>query len=132
MVETHYHSQPALRDPRQFIASAGHDLRRSGPVSWRLFRSNLRARHQRAGLGYFWLVIPSLATTAIAVYLQSRGVIAVGPTGVPYPAYALTGIVLGLELLQRRTTLSEHRVRIVDATLPAVQQLRMLLVEQVR
>jgi lipopolysaccharide transport system permease protein len=94
MVETHYHSQPALRDPRRFIASAGHDLRRAGPVAWRLFRSSVRARHQRAGLGYLWLVIPSLATTAIAVYLQSRGVIAVGATGIPYPAYALTGIVL--------------------------------------
>ena len=91
---TYYHSQPALRDPRAFLASALHDLVRSGPVAWRLFRSGLRARHQRAGLGYLWLVIPNLATTAIAAYLQSRGVIAVGPTGIPYPAYALIGIVL--------------------------------------
>jgi len=93
-IETHYHSQSALRDPRAFLKAAGHDLVRSGPVAWRLFRSSLRARHQRAGLGYLWLVIPSLATTGVAVYLQSRGVIAVGATGIPYPAYALVGIVL--------------------------------------
>ena len=94
MIETHYHSQPALRDPRSFLAAAARDLLRAGPVAWRLFRSGLRARHQRAGLGYLWLVIPSLATTGVAVYLQSRGVIAVGPTRLPYPAYALIGIVL--------------------------------------
>lgn len=94
MRPTHYHSRPALSEPRSFLDAAADDLRRSGPVAWRLFRSNLRARHQRAGLGYLWLAIPSLATTGIAVYLQSRGIIGVGPTGIPYPAYALTGIVL--------------------------------------
>jgi len=92
--ETHYHSQPALRDLRSFLTDAGHDLMRSRSVAWRLFQSSLRARHRRAGLGYLWLVIPSLATTGVAVYLQSRGVIVVGATGIPYPVYALIGVVL--------------------------------------
>jgi len=56
-METHYNSQPALRDLRSFLAGARHDLLRSGSVAWRLFQSNLRARHRRAGLGYLWQLV---------------------------------------------------------------------------
>lgn len=94
MEETVNSAEPELADPRRFVARAGRDAKASVRVGWHLFRANLRARHQRALLGYLWLLLPAAVATGICVYLQSRRIIEVGETGLPYPLYVLTGILL--------------------------------------
>ncbi len=94
MKETVYSARPELADPRGFLARAGRDLRASFIVAWHLFRANLRARHRRMLLGYAWLLLPAAMATGICVYLQSRRIIAVGDTDLPYPLYVLAGMVL--------------------------------------
>ena len=94
MNETVYSADAALRQPGRFFREALEDLRRAPAVGWRLFRSNVQARHRRSWLGYLWLVLPAVGTTLVWTYVQSRRIVAIAPTGLPYPVYVLTGMVL--------------------------------------
>lgn len=94
MTETVYSSDAELRHPARFFREAWEDLRRSPTVAWRLFRSSVQARHRRAWLGYLWLLLPTLGTTAVWVYVRSRGLIETGATALPYVVHALSGIIL--------------------------------------
>lgn len=89
-----YSSASELCDPTRFVRDAAADLRRSFVPAWHLFRSNLRVRYRRSWLGYLWLLLPSIATTMVWVYVQSRRIVDVAPTHVPYPLYVLAGIIL--------------------------------------
>lgn len=93
MTETVYSSDAELRHPARFFAEAWDELRRSPAVAWRLFRSSVQARHRRAWLGYLWLLLPTLGTTAVWMYVRSRGLVATGATAVPYVVYALSGTI---------------------------------------
>jgi lipopolysaccharide transport system permease protein len=92
--ETVYSSQGELQNPGRFFGEAWRDLRRSPAIAWQLFRSNTQARHRRAWLGYLWLLLPTLGSTAVWVYVRSRGIIGTGATGLPYIVYALSGTIL--------------------------------------
>lgn len=94
MTEIVYSSDRELRRPRLFLARACSDLRRSGGIARRLFRSNLRVRFRRSGLGYAWLLLPSLGTAAVCAFIQARRIVALPPTELPYPLYVLSGVVL--------------------------------------
>ena len=94
MIDTIYSSDAELRHPGRFFAEAWDELRRSPAVAWRLFRSSVQARHRRAWLGYLWLLLPTLGTTGVWVYVRSRGLVETGATGVPYVIYALGGTIL--------------------------------------
>ena len=94
MSETVYTAGAELRHPSRFFHAAADELRQSPPVAWRLVRSNVQARHRRAWLGYLWLLLPTLGTTAVWMYVQSRRIVNIPATGVPYPVYVLTGTIL--------------------------------------
>lgn len=94
MSETVYSADAALRRPGRFLHDALEELLRSPAVGWRLFRSNVQARHRRTWLGYLWLVLPAIGTTLVWVYVQSRRIVTIAPTELPYPVYALAGMVL--------------------------------------
>lgn len=94
MEEVVYSADSQLRAPRRFAAATWSDLRASPPLAWRLFLHSLRTNYRQSLLGYFWLLLPPLATTATWVYLNGAKVIDVGPTEVPYAAYVLTGTLL--------------------------------------
>jgi lipopolysaccharide transport system permease protein len=94
MHETVYSADPELRRPSRFLRDSASDLLRSRPAAWALFVANLRAQHRRAWLGYLWLLIPALATAAVCALMQSRRIVAVGATELPYPLFVLSGMVL--------------------------------------
>src|SRR5687768_3447043 len=94
MSEIVYSSSAELQHPLRFFAEAGRDLRRSPSVAWMLFRSSVQARYRRAWLGYLWLLLPTAGTTLVWVYVQSRNLIRISPTDVPYPVYVLSGTIL--------------------------------------
>jgi lipopolysaccharide transport system permease protein len=93
MAETIYSAAAELQHPLRFARAAADDLRLSLEPAWQLFRSNLQVRYRRAWLGYLWLLLPSIGTTAVWVYVQSRRLIAVAPTEVPYPVHVLAGMI---------------------------------------
>lgn len=94
MTETVYSADAELRHPSRFLTNARDDLRRAPAVAWRLFRSSVQARHRRAWLGYLWLLLPTLGTTAVWVYMREAGLIATGATPLPYIVHALSGMIL--------------------------------------
>ncbi len=94
MSDTLYTPESPLRHPRRLFGDAAADLRRSFGVAWRLFRSNVQARHRRAWLGYLWLLIPTIGTTAVWWYVSSRGIIGVAAGDLPYPVHVFTGMTL--------------------------------------
>jgi lipopolysaccharide transport system permease protein len=89
-----YSAHSDLQHPSRFLGDAVRELRRAPAVAWRLFRGNLQARHRRAWLGWLWLFLPALGTTAVCVYVQSRSVVDVAPTALPYPLYVRAGTML--------------------------------------
>lgn len=94
MSETVYRADSALQHPLRFAGEALDELRHSTRAAWQLFRRDLHARHRRTWLGYAWLLLPSIATTLLWVYVQSRRIVSIAPTAIPYPVYVLTGTVL--------------------------------------
>jgi lipopolysaccharide transport system permease protein len=89
-----YSPRSELARPRLFLAAALADLRRSGPVGWCLFTSNLRARYRRAWLSYLWLLLPALGTALLCGFIQSRRIVTIAPTELPYPIFVLAGMIL--------------------------------------
>ncbi|HEX9985827.1 MAG TPA: ABC transporter permease [Thermoanaerobaculia bacterium] len=94
MSETVYTAHSELGRPARFLAEGARDLGRSLPVAWRLFLSNVQTRYRRSWLGALWLLLPTVGTTLVWVYLQGRGIVAIAPTGLPYPVYVLAGTIL--------------------------------------
>lgn len=94
MTETVYSAESDLRHPSRFLESAKGDLRHTAAVAWQLFRRNVQVRYRRAWLGYAWLLLPTIATTLVWVYIQSRRIIVIAPTEIPYPVHVLIGMAL--------------------------------------
>lgn len=94
MTDIVYGSSAELSRPGSFLREAWRDLRAAPRIGRRLFAAQLRGRSRRSVLGYLWLVLPAAAVTILCLYLQSLGVLAAGPIGMPYPLYVLSGVLL--------------------------------------
>lgn len=94
MTDIVYGSSAELSRPKFFLGEAMRDLRAAPRIGLRLFTAQLRGRSRRSLLGYLWLVLPAAAVTILCVYLNSLGVLASGQTGLPYPLYVLSGVLL--------------------------------------
>jgi lipopolysaccharide transport system permease protein len=94
MPETLYSARSQLSEPGRFLQDAGRALARSLPIAWPLFVGNVRVRYRRSLLGYLWLLLPAVATTLVCVELQSRRLVAVGASELPYALHVASGIVL--------------------------------------
>jgi len=94
MEEVVYTAEPGLRAPGALL----RELRADARVAWSLagptFARRLRAQYRRSWLGYLWLLLPPLATSATWVALSSARVLQMGATDIPYPLYVLTGTTL--------------------------------------
>jgi lipopolysaccharide transport system permease protein len=147
MTDIVYGCTPELSRPGSFLREGLRDLRAAPRIGRRLFAAQLRGRARRSLLGYLWLVLPAAAVTFLCLYLQSLGVLAAGPTGMPYPLYVLSGVLLwqifieGLnqpvqQLLAARHLISRTRVpheaillgALFDVLLSAAIRLGLLLV----
>jgi lipopolysaccharide transport system permease protein len=104
MTEIRYDARPALADPARFIREAVSDLARAPSIGWRLFVTGLSSRYRRSYFGYFWLLAPTLATAAIAVYLRSRNIVALQDTALPYALHVLAGMMLWQVFLEALNT----------------------------
>jgi lipopolysaccharide transport system permease protein len=89
-----YTSAPALAKPRLLFRSMMRDLVASRELAWRLFLRDFQAQYRRTLLGYAWVVLPPLVSTAVWVLLQKQDVLQVAPTNVPYPLFVLIGMML--------------------------------------
>ncbi|MBI3945602.1 MAG: ABC transporter permease [Armatimonadetes bacterium] len=79
--------------PAAWRAMAG-ELWRARELTWRLFLRDFNARYRQSVLGVAWAVVLPVATVATFVFLNRSGVLNIGDTGVPYPAYALLSLAV--------------------------------------
>ena len=91
---TVYTPESPLRHPSRFVRESVADLLASRELAWRLFIRDLSAQYRSSVLGYFWVFIPPLMASLPFIYLNWAGVLTVGDTRIPYPAYAIVGTII--------------------------------------
>ena len=79
---------------RDAVRSLVTEFAQARELAWRLFLRDTRAEHRQSLLGYFWLVVPALASTLTWVFLNGQKVIQIDTGAVPYPVFVLTGTIL--------------------------------------
>lgn len=89
-----YNATPTIRSPRKLLFDMASDLWGSRGLAWQLLVRDLRAQYRESLLGYFWLVLPPLATTLIWCWLRSSGLVTAPSEDVPYALYVLVGFVM--------------------------------------
>jgi lipopolysaccharide transport system permease protein len=89
-----YTPESSLRHPGVLLAQMVRDLLASRELAWRLFVRDVQAMYRKSLLGYVWLLLTPVFMTAFFVFLNSRKILNVGETTLPYPAYVLTGMLL--------------------------------------
>jgi lipopolysaccharide transport system permease protein len=94
VAESVYTADSELCDPARFLASARQDLRHAGGAAWQLFLRNVQVRYRHAWLGYIWLLLPTLGTTVVWVYMHARRIVVITPPDIPYPVHVLAGMTL--------------------------------------
>lgn len=92
--ETVYSAEPLLARPFSLLAAVFHELRLSKHLMLRLFLRDLKSQHRQTFLGYAWILIPTLATTLVWLFLNAQGIVNVGETGLPYPVFVLAGTTI--------------------------------------
>ncbi len=91
-----YSPDTGLRHPGELFSGMWHDAfcHQSRSLAWRLFVRNISAQFRQSMLGYFWLFFPPLVNSAVFIFLNSRGIVKIPDTGVPYPVFVLLGNLL--------------------------------------
>ncbi len=89
-----YSAQRTLANPAGFVTDMLRDLVNGRELAWRLFLRDLKAQFRQSYLGYAWLFLPAIVSTVIWFFLNDRGVLAIADTGVPYPVFVLSGLLL--------------------------------------
>lgn len=93
-ITTVYDASPNGSRPRGFLSEAFSSLRDSRELAWSLFLRDVRAQYRQAFLGYLWIILPPLASMSAWWFVQSQEVFEIADTPVPYPVFALAGLVL--------------------------------------
>ena len=61
---------------------------------WRLFVRDFLAKYKQAALGILWAVIMPVVVIGAFVFMNRAGVLNIGKTSIPYPAYAILGLTI--------------------------------------
>jgi len=89
-----YSADPSLSSPVLFFRTALTDFAASVRPARLFALSSIRSRYRRAWFGYLWLFVPAIATAAACAALRYNNIIVVRDTMIPYPLFALTGMLL--------------------------------------
>lgn len=89
-----YTPESKLRSPVTMAKEMWKDLLASRELAWRLMVRDINAQYRQSLLGIFWAFLPPLATALVFVILNSRKIINIGETDIPYPAFVMFGTVL--------------------------------------
>jgi lipopolysaccharide transport system permease protein len=89
-----YTPKSSLRSPVVMAREMWRDLLASRELGWRLMVRDIKAQYRQSFLGIFWAFLPPIATGLIFVILNSRKVINISETDIPYPAFVMFGTVL--------------------------------------
>ncbi|MDJ0619009.1 MAG: ABC transporter permease [Calothrix sp. MO_192.B10] len=89
-----YRSQSSIRHPLQLFQQMYRDLLASRELAWRLLVRDISAQYRQSLLGIFWAFLPPIITAASFTLAKSNGIINIGNTELPYPAYVMFSMTL--------------------------------------
>jgi lipopolysaccharide transport system permease protein len=89
-----YSPESPLANPGKLVREVFGDLVRCRELIWILFMRDLKAQFRQSYLGYVWLFLPPVMTTAVWLFLSSQRVISVSDTGMPYALFVIIGSVV--------------------------------------
>lgn len=89
-----YRPESRMRHPLQLFKEMGRDLLASRELAWRLLIRDLKAKYRQSFLGLFWAFIPPVILAAGFTFAKGSGVVNLGNTELPYPAYVMFSMTL--------------------------------------
>lgn len=89
-----YGPESRMRSPLQLFKDMWRDLLASRELAWRLMVRDISAKYRQSFLGIFWAFIPPIILAAGFTFAKSGGVVNVGNTDIPYPAYVMFSMTL--------------------------------------
>lgn len=96
---SHYHRvrytpESRIRHPISMMREMGRDLLASRELAWRLFIRDISAQYRQSFLGILWAFIPPIVAAGALVFARNAGVVNIGETDIPYPAYVTFSMAL--------------------------------------
>jgi lipopolysaccharide transport system permease protein len=92
------------------------DLLSSRELAWRLFIRDINAQYRQSALGIFWAIVPAIVTAWGFTFARNSGIVNIGETDLPYPAYVMFS-----------TTLWQTFVESLNAPIQAVSSSKAML-----
>jgi len=89
-----YTSEGRQKGLAPMIKEMFHDLWRSRDLGFRLANRDIRSTYRQSFLGLFWAFITPLMTALVWIFLNAAGVVKIGNTPIPYPAYVFSGTII--------------------------------------
>ncbi len=83
-----------MRHPLQLFKNMWRDLLASRELAWRLMVRDISAQYRQSFLGFLWAVIPAVVLAATFTFAKNGGVVNIGDTDIPYPAYVMFSMTL--------------------------------------
>jgi lipopolysaccharide transport system permease protein len=92
--EVIYTPDSEIKNPGKLFQELFGSLKSSRALAWRLFLRDIRAQYRQSFFGIAWAISPPLVTAAGFTLANNAGIINLGETPIPYPAYVMLGMVL--------------------------------------
>ena len=89
-----YSPQSEIKHPVLMFKIMVRDLIASRELAWRLFIRDINAQYRQSALGFFWAVVPAIVTALGFTFAKDSGLINIGETDLPYPAYVMFSTTL--------------------------------------
>ena len=89
-----------IRSPRRLLVEMWRDLWLSRSLAWRLFIRDIQSQYRSSFLGTAWAIVPAAITAGGLAFASNAGVINVGATDIPYPAFVMLGTILWQTFLE--------------------------------
>ncbi|WP_348242655.1 ABC transporter permease [Leptolyngbya sp. DQ-M1] len=83
-----------MLNPLRLFRAMWFDLLGSRSLAWQLIRRDISAKYRQSFLGLFWAFLPALIMAAGFSLARGSGVINIGKTDLPYPAYIMFSMTL--------------------------------------
>jgi lipopolysaccharide transport system permease protein len=89
-----YTPESKVRHPWDLFKEMWHSLLASRELAWQLFIRDIKAQYRQSLLGFFWALVPPIATGIGLTVANNAKIINIGETDLPYPAYVMFSMTL--------------------------------------
>ncbi|NJR59645.1 MAG: ABC transporter permease [Cyanobacteria bacterium CRU_2_1] len=89
-----YRPESQMRHPMQLFRTMWRDLLASRELAWQLMIRDISAQYRQSFLGVAWAIIPPIVAAAGFTFAKDSGVVNIGDTDLPYPAYVMFSTAL--------------------------------------